>query len=256
MPNPVDYYSPSLKHFHPRRHRVLKSLARLLSACLLLLLIAGAYRVVRPAFASTRQDWVRSMQHSLCDQAELFRQQHGRPADFVRYPLWEQFCRSTAADGTVIMYGPGAFGPLVSTYPYNPLNGLLSVATVAGPGTTDPILPTPVGWVFYPDTDQILATDGTGRHIYRPGANPRCGRLLLQSRWSDWNAYPSRKTRLMNTLAGVLELYTHRDGADPLWFLLIPLGPPLLLTLIPLLLILRTLRRWCPPPGTITNPST
>lgn len=245
MPAPVDYYSPTRQHFHPRRHRLLKSLAILLSACLLLILLATVWRIFNPAFHTDYQPRATSLQQALLSQVELYKLDHTAPLDFIRYPSWQQLIGQTTPEGKPVPYGPADRGPYINATPTNPLNGLQNVATISSPASTNPTLPSPAGFIHFPATDQILLTDGTGLHPHQPDKPSITSTHLLQLHYAN-----------RNPISGTLHLLTHRDGTDPLWFLLIPLVPSLLLTLLPLLLILRTLRRWRPPPGTITNPST
>jgi hypothetical protein len=98
----------------------------------------------------------------------------------------------------------------------NPQNGLTNVTAVRG--TAPARLTQPAGWIYFTDANQVMATDSSGLLPYRYLRKRTSAQTLLQSHYSGRNWF-----------TGTLSIATRRDDTDPLWFLLIPFAPVVLI---------------------------
>jgi|1185.fasta_scaffold753035_1 hypothetical protein len=112
---------------------------------------------------------------TLSSQAALYKLQHNENyPDFVKYPNWEQFLKYTNFRGNLFQAKTpeGCFGPYMMSLPKNPLNGLSTVAVVAGPVNPGDATPNSqkVGFVFETANGRFFVTNTSGTKVIDPNA--------------------------------------------------------------------------------------
>ena len=112
---------------------------------------------------------------TLTSQASLYKLQHNdNYPDFVKYPNWEQFMKYTDSRGNFFEKKTAALsGPYVMSLPRNPLNGLSTLAVVAGPVNVGDATPNgqKVGFVFETTKGRFFVTNTSGTKVIDAGAN-------------------------------------------------------------------------------------
>ncbi|HEY1685541.1 MAG TPA: type II secretion system protein [Tepidisphaeraceae bacterium] len=157
---------------HPRYSRAFTLIEIMIVVIILGILAAVTIPELTSATTETRANTLHEEVRFMREQIEAFKYEHtdispGYPsgattstpdqADFIN-----QMIGATNVTCVTVSNGsPGSFGPYISTFPVNPVNGLATVLVVAN-GTTFPTSADGAyGWVYQPST-MTFKSDATG----------------------------------------------------------------------------------------------